>query len=225
MLLAATVAAFALILGFGIGTGLLLRLAERPDGSTGIDSSITAWFIAHRTGALTSLARALSTLGSQVVLLPLTAVAAAMLILRRRFAFCALVIAAWGGAILLYSVTKQVVGRHRPPAHLWLTVVGRTPSFPSGHATQSLATLAALAVLSSVWLPRAGPAAKLLALALIAGVGWSRVYLGVHWATDVAAGWLVAAAWIIVLLRLIPAFRQSDDAPMPEESRLDGPSL
>jgi membrane-associated phospholipid phosphatase len=191
------VAWFGAVLACAVLTGHILRLAERPGGSTSIDASITSWVVAHRTDALTTLARVLSTLGSQAVLLPVTATVAALLIARRRFVPAALLVVAWGGAIGLYNLTKHFVHRHRPPMHIWLTKVSGT-SFPSGHATQSLATFLALALVAAVWLPRARGPGKVLAVLLGAGVGWSRVYLGVHWATDVGAGWLIAAAWIAI---------------------------
>lgn len=188
---------FALILGCAVGIGELLELGERPDGSTAFDSSVTSWMVAHRTSALTTVARGLSTIGSQAVLIPVVAVVFAALLIRRRIVLAGLLIAAWGGAILLYNLTKHFVGRPRPPANIWLTSVGKSTSFPSGHATQSLATFVALALVGAAFLSHARWPGKVLALLLAAGVGWSRVYLGVHWSTDVAAGWLIAAAWVM----------------------------
>ena len=196
---------FAVILGCAIAAGELLELAEHPDGSTAIDSSITSWVVAHRTHALTSVARLLSTLGSQTVLIPLTAIATVALLGRRRWVLAGLVVAAWGGAIGLYSLTKYFVHRMRPPMDIWLTDVGRTSSFPSGHATQSLATFFALALVGAAILPTVRWPGRVIALALTIGVGWSRVYLGVHWATDVGAGWLIAAAWLTIVVRLAGA--------------------
>lgn len=196
LLAVAILAAFGAVLGCAIACGELLSLAERPTGSTPVDSSITTWLVAHRSHDVTTLARFLSTLGSQVVLLPVTAIVAVVLIGRRRFVLAGLLVAAWGGAICLYSLTKAVVVRMRPPPAIWLTDVGRTTSFPSGHATQTLATFAAVVLVCTVGLPKARRAGLVLALALAIGVGWSRAYLGVHWATDVGAGWLIAAAWI-----------------------------
>jgi undecaprenyl-diphosphatase len=194
-----TVGWFVVVLVVGILCGDLLRVAERPDGSTSFDSSITTWMVAHRTAALTTLARLLSAVGSQKVLIPLAAVAAVLLVGRRRFVLAGLVVVAWSGAILLYSLIKHFVHRPRPPADIWLMKVVST-SFPSGHATQSLATFTALAFIAAALTARVGMAAKGLALVLAAGVGWSRVYLGVHWTTDVIAGWLIAAAWITIVL-------------------------
>jgi undecaprenyl-diphosphatase len=195
-LLTVLLVSFGVVLGFAVAAGELLALAQRPDGSTAFDSSITSWVVVHRTDGLTSAARVLSTIGSQTVLLPLVAIAVVALLRRRELAAAGLLVAAWGGALLLYSLTKHFVQRPRPPSHLWLTNVGRSSSFPSGHATQSLATFLALAAVGAVWLPRVRWPARALALLLAAAIGWSRVYLGVHWTTDVLAGWLIAAVWL-----------------------------
>jgi membrane-associated phospholipid phosphatase len=193
---------FAAVLGCATVCGKLLALAEHPDGSIPFDNSITSWMVAHRMHGLTTLARLFSTAGSQAVLIPVGGVVAAALLARRRFVLAGLLVCAWGGAILLYSLTKHFVERPRPPSNIWLTDVGHTPSFPSGHATQSLATYLALALVSGVWLSKARWASRVLALALAAAVGWSRVYLGVHWTTDVLAGWLVALTWFTIVVRL-----------------------
>ena len=188
---------FGVVLAAAVLAGHLLALGERPDGSTPLDSSITSWVVAHRAGGLTTLAKLLSTLGSQAVLLPVTATVGVALIARRRFATAVLLVVAWGGAIGLYNLTKHLVHRHRPPMHIWLTKVSGT-SFPSGHATQSMSTFLALGLVAAVRLPGARRPGEVLAVLLAVGVGWSRVYLGVHWATDVGAGWLIAAAWIAI---------------------------
>lgn len=194
--------AFGVILGCAIGVGELLELVERPDGSTALDSSITTWVVAHRASGLTTLARALSTVGSQAVLAPVTAIVAVALVIRRQFVLAGTLVACWAGALGLYNLTKLFVHRTRPPMDIWLTDVGRTTSFPSGHATQSMGTFVALALAGAVWLAGARRAIRVLAVLLAVGVGCSRVYLGVHWTTDVVAGWLIAGAWITIVVRL-----------------------
>jgi membrane-associated phospholipid phosphatase len=201
LVIVATLAGFALVLGCAIGAGELLELVERADGSTSVDASITSWVIAHRTSGLTTLAHVLSTVGSQAVLLPLTAVATALLLMRRQFAPAGLLVACWGGALLLYTLTKHVVHRPRPPMEIWLTNVGKSTSFPSGHATQSLGTFVGLALAGAVWVPGLRRAGLAIPIMLAIGVGWSRVYLGVHWTTDVFAGWLIATAWVMLVVR------------------------
>ncbi len=205
---------FAAVLGCAVAAGELLRLVEHRDGATSFDSSIITWLVAHRTHGVTLLARRLSTLGSQYVLLPVSAIVAVALLVRRRLVLAGLLVVAWGGALSLYSLTKYVVSRHRPPEALWLTKASGT-SFPSGHATQSLCTFLALAVVGAVWLRRRRVATT-LALVLAAGVGWSRMYLGVHWASDVGAGWLIAAAWaaiVVSLARRAPSAARPRGAP------------
>jgi membrane-associated phospholipid phosphatase len=189
-----------------VAVGELLRLAERADGSTELDRRVTAQVVAHRTDDLTTAARALSLLGSSKVLLPVVASVAFALVWRRRFALASLLVVAWGGSIGLYNVTKVIVDRRRPPPPVRLMSAAGS-SFPSGHATQSLATYVALVVIAIGVLPRARVPAWTLAGILVAGVGWSRVYLGVHWATDVGAGWVIAACWITVVVWLVTPAR------------------
>jgi undecaprenyl-diphosphatase len=152
------------------------------------------------------VARVLSAVGSQKVLTPVAGVFIVLLLARRRV-WPALVFAvAWGGAIGLYSLAKHFVQRPRPPADIHLMHVGAS-SFPSGHATQSLATFVALATLAGVVIPRLRAVPAVAAVGLALGVGWSRVYLGVHWTTDVIAGWLIAAGWVSVVLWLAGRIR------------------
>ena len=193
--------AFGVILGCAVGVGELLALGERADGSTALDSSITSWVVDHRTSALTTVARIMSTVGSQAVLLPLTALVTVALLTRRQRAPAGMLVVCWGGALGLYSLTKYFVQRTRPPMDIWLTSVGKSTSFPSGHATQSLGTFVALALVGAVWLSGLRRALLILAVVLALGVGWSRVYLGVHWTTDVLAGWLIATAWVTIVVR------------------------
>ena len=201
------VAWFGIVLGCAVAAGELLAQAERPDGSTAIDSSITSWMVAHRASALTAVARVLSAVGSQKVLTPLAGVFIVLLLARRRV-WPALVFAiAWGGAIGLYNLAKHFVHRPRPPAGIHLTSVASS-SFPSGHATQSMATFVALATLAGLAISRVRAVPALaLAVGLAAAVGRSRVYLGVHWTTDVIAGWLIGAGWVSVVLWLAGRFR------------------
>jgi undecaprenyl-diphosphatase len=192
---------FGVVLGCAIGAGELLELVARPGGSTAFDSSITSWVVAHRTGAVTSVAKLLSAIGSQTVLTPVAVVVTALLVGRRRYVPAAQLVALWAGSIGLYSLAKLFVHRQRPPSDIWLTKVAGT-AFPSGHATQSLAAFVALVLAGAAWFPRARRPGLVLAVILALGVGWSRVYLGVHWTTDVFAGWAIAAAWIASVLWL-----------------------
>ncbi|HEY1509253.1 MAG TPA: phosphatase PAP2 family protein [Solirubrobacteraceae bacterium] len=189
-----------LLIGCATAIGKLLGLAENPDGSTGIDRAITSWFVARRASWLTTAARSLSFVGSQRFLIPIVALAVVVLVVRARLALACFLVAGWGGALAIYSVIKPLVDRPRPPRQIWLTDVPGS-AFPSGHATQSLATFAALAIVLGVLVPRMRGPGLALAAALALAIGLSRIYLGVHWATDVCAGWLIGAAWVTLVTR------------------------
>jgi undecaprenyl-diphosphatase len=201
VLVVIVVAGFALVLGVTVAAGHLLAQVERPDGSTGFDHSITSWMVDHRTSPLTFIARAFSAVGSQKVLTPVVVIVAVALAGHRRLGLLAVLVVTWGGAILLYSLAKLFVGRPRPPIDIRLTRVAGT-SFPSGHAVQSLSTFLALAAVAAVAVAGVRWPVRALAVGLGLGVGWSRVYLGVHWTTDVFAGWLMALAWTVIIIGL-----------------------
>ncbi|WP_236573743.1 phosphatase PAP2 family protein [Streptomyces sp. GS7] len=164
------------------------------------------WSTAHRGEPLRSLARALTTTGTGVVPY-LMAVLAGLLAGRtwrgrRRAVTWAVVVLAAGQAIR-YGL-MELLARPRPPVADW--AAGATGySFPSGHSTTSVLAAGILA-----WgvLHRTRPRAGRLWCALLAlwaaGVGLTRVYLGVHWAGDVLAGWLLATALLAAALLLEP---------------------
>lgn len=101
------------------------------------------------------------------------------------------------GAAILASLLKNLVQRHRPG--LWTTVASHaTYSFPSGHATQSMAIALALVILL-----RSSKRLRTICTVCIASVllvAFCRMYLGHHFPTDILAGWLLALAWIAALV-------------------------
>jgi len=98
--------------------------------------------------------------------------------------------------IALSTTLKQWIGRPRPQLVPYLDHVG-SPSFPSGHALNSTVFYLAVALLLAQCLPRRARWALLLAAAgLFLATGVSRIALGVHYPTDVIAGWIIGAAWV-----------------------------
>ena len=165
------------------------------------DPRVLAFVTGHRAPWLTGLAKALTWLGSSIVLWPVVVIAGLGLWRWRRHWLPAVLPAlalagAWAGALLV----KGLVDRPRPPAADRLTVVHGW-SYPSQHAAQALATWGMLALM--LMAGRSARARVLLAAgaALIAFVvGLTRLYLGAHWMTDVLGGWALAGAWDCLLI-------------------------
>lgn len=107
---------------------------------------------------------------------------------------------ALGGSALLNLATKQWFARERPS--LWASIAPETTySFPSGHAMGSM-TLASVAVMLA-WHTRWRVPVSLAGMAFVVLVGMSRVYLGVHYPSDILAGWCAAGAWAVACYLLV----------------------
>jgi undecaprenyl-diphosphatase len=143
--------------------------------------------------------RDVTALGSSAVLVIFTLTVACALVVRRQLHALLLLLASTVGGVVLIVDLKAFFSRPRPDLALRLTEVGST-SFPSGHATESAVIYLTLAVLLSRMV--AARALKLyfvaVALAFSFLVGLSRVYLGVHYPSDVLAGWTVGLAWAVL---------------------------
>jgi undecaprenyl-diphosphatase len=138
-------------------------------------------------------------LGSIPVLGLMTAGALGYLLILRKRATALLVLVSVGGGTLLSSALKLLFDRARPDL-VPHAVETMTASFPSGHAMISAVTYLTLgALLARVEEGRRARAYVLgVGIVLTLLVGSSRVYLGVHWPTDVLAGWSVGAAWAVL---------------------------
>jgi undecaprenyl-diphosphatase len=181
-----------------------------------VDPQVHAWVLTHRTGALTAFFRVATWLGSSAVLVPVLAVSALLLARRARsWRPAATIAVVYGAAVLLHAVVAVLVHRDRPPQVDWLApAVGW--SYPSGHTTQAVAGWGVLALLLGARaVGRLRTAATSAALLVAAVVAASRVYLGVHWLTDVlgaaAMATTVLALWTVVRLTLSPASGSAED--------------
>ena len=149
-------------------------------------------------GWLEELMRDVTGLGSTGVLTFITLAAAGFLALNRKSHAALFVVAAVGGGMLLSTLLKMGFDRPRPDLVPHGALV-YTASFPSGHATLSAVVYLTLGALLARVQPRFVLKLYLLGLAIVltVTVGVSRVYLGVHWPTDVLAGWALGAAWAL----------------------------
>lgn len=145
------------------------------------------------------LARDITAFGGIGVLGLITALAAGFLILRRKHHTALYLVIATGGGILASTLLKAAFDRARPD----LVPHGQavyTSSFPSGHSMLAAATLLTIGALLAGAQPNLRLKAYLLGAAVLITllVGASRVYLGVHWPSDVLAGWTAGAAWALL---------------------------
>jgi undecaprenyl-diphosphatase len=144
-------------------------------------------------------ARDVTALGGYTVLTILVASVVGYLLLVRHYPAALLVLAATLGGLLISNLLKGFYDRPRPDLVPHLVYVS-TESFPSGHAMLSavvyLTLGALLARLARGWWTRVYLVAVAVVLTLLVGV--SRVYLGVHYPTDVAAGWAAGVAWAVL---------------------------
>ena len=187
------------VLGILLGLSVVTALAGVgiKAWAPGFDLQAMQAIAAGRDAALTSIAWVVTEAGSIVLLAPLSI---AFLLLRRwkRPADdIALVVIAVGSAVLP-SVVKVIVARPRPTiehlSHL------SSLSFPSEHTTQAAAIYLTIALMLSRGLSHGWRVAAILVGIVIAlAVAWSRVYLGVHYPTDVTAGLLLGWGWALLV--------------------------
>jgi undecaprenyl-diphosphatase len=191
-----------LVLGFFSALFALLFFAwlaeEMMEGDTArFDSAITLAVHQHATPRLTTVMKALTMLGSSVVMPPLAILTLALCYFRREFHALKILAATFGGALLLEFILKLAFHRSRPVPFFDLPTPASF-SFPSCHALFSFGFFAGIAALLS---PRvSSQRAKLglwsIASALILGIGLSRIYLGVHYPSDVLAGYAAGIVWV-----------------------------
>jgi undecaprenyl-diphosphatase len=141
----------------------------------------------------------LTSLGSTTVLTLLVLLMGGLFLMLRRPASAMILVLAAGSGGLISESLKAVFGRERPPV-AYQAVEAINTSFPSGHATLSAVVFLTLGTVAARLLKRRREKAYILIAAVLVAllVGLTRVYLGVHWASDVLAGWCLGAAWAMI---------------------------
>lgn len=145
---------------------------------------------------LTPFMVAFTEVGGVIGVTVITAGAVLLLLARDYRRNAAFVLAVVGGTAAMNVVLKLLFARDRPS--LFETVVSETSySFPSGHAMMSAAMAFTAIVLA--WHSRYRPAVIIAAVVYFVTMSFTRLYLGVHYPTDVIAGWCISAAWVAVM--------------------------
>ncbi|MDP3495518.1 MAG: phosphatase PAP2 family protein [Hyphomonadaceae bacterium] len=170
------------------GFDMAVLQALHPDPANPSDP-IGPFWVDHAAADLTAL-------GSLAVLATIALLAGGFLVLERKRLEAGMIAIAFVGGLALSQSLKEFFGRERPP-EIYRASDILNASFPSGHALLSAVvflTLGAMLAQASK-----GRALRIFimcaAIALVLIVGLTRIYLGVHWTTDVLAGWSVGAAW------------------------------
>ena len=168
------------------------------DPLTQFDVTLLEWLHAHATPAGYAVFNAISLLGSPMTLTILALGVGVLLASRRQWTLLAGWLAAFAGGGLLDAVLKFAIRRPRPP---YATAFLRhyTWSFPSGHAMVSLIAYGMLAYLLVVlWPNRRSTRISIVlgAALLIVAIGFSRLYLGVHYFSDVVGGYAAGVLWL-----------------------------
>jgi membrane-associated phospholipid phosphatase len=185
-----------------IGAGyLFVELAEAAgltnSGVYRVDQFIHTWFGHERQPAMTVLLDTATNIGGSIGLGSIVAVVAVILFARKERVSAIFVVVTAGTGALLNLGLKMIFARARPDLTSAISVA-RGYSFPSGHAMGSFITFGAIAyiVLRQPWPWGAKSAGLAIAMTLVVLVGLSRVYLGVHWASDIAGGWSAGTVWL-----------------------------
>lgn len=157
------------------------------------DDPLLMFVHGHATPLFDSLMYFFTTAGSAFVLGPLVLVVFVFLMRQSKRTPATFIAVAVGGTWLINFLSKQAFGRVRPD--LWVSIVRETTySFPSGHAMSSMAVATALTFL--LWKTRWKWMALVAGGAFVFMVGLSRVYFGVHYPSDIVAGWAASLAWV-----------------------------
>jgi undecaprenyl-diphosphatase len=195
---------------FAIG-GFVKLTTELNDGELeAFDRSVLSAVIEMRVARWNGSAVDLTALGSVTVLTLIVIIAGIMfLLVRDRQSLAQLLVAALGGSIGS-TLLKRVLERQRPDELTRLVEVSSF-SYPSGHSLASASIYLTLAILVSRRMKTTAASAVVLviAIALAAAIGFSRAYLGVHYPSDIAAGFLLGAGWALLVSSMFSFLRAS----------------
>ncbi|ABA24624.1 Phosphoesterase, PA-phosphatase related protein [Trichormus variabilis ATCC 29413] len=201
--------------------GLLALEVRYNEGGFPWDLPILVTLHAVKLPNLDIFAAILTKFGSFWTIAPTLTVIGLILLLQRRWRSLSYLLITAAGSATINRTAKIFWHRVRP--HLWESVAPEFDySFPSGHAMTSMTLIAILVVLTwgSTW----RWLTVILGSVYILAIGWTRLYLGVHFPSDIIAGWMVAIAWAIgvsfIIRPLSQAANITTEKPMIEAKLL-----
>ncbi|MDO5711688.1 MAG: phosphatase PAP2 family protein [Micrococcales bacterium] len=200
-------------------SGELYEAVSQHDGVALFDQPVLSDMVAVRESWLTVFAYAFTTVGGPIAEPILAAIVAVWLSRRwRSWTPLLLMVIAGAGSLTMTVVGKNYIDRVRPP-HVWAVPPYEwSPSFPSGHALNSVVIGGLIAYLLVIRAHRKRTRWFILGCAILFALlmGLSRVYLGHHWLTDVLVGWALGGAWLTLIItghRLVLTLRERTQRP------------
>ena len=210
-----------------IGTWVFTEIAERvmSGGTQAFDEAVLRWMSAHHSKALDGIMLELTTLGTGTVLMMIVCVSALFLTLTRHRYSALLLLVATAGGLILDTVLKLQFNRPRPHVFIWGTQAFGS-SFPSGHAMGATITYSTVAYLAARLHRRAWARWLTMSVALlvILLIGMSRIYLGVHYPSDVVAGIILGLAWAAFCMATLEAIQRFAEHRAPRVERDEEPA-
>ena len=203
------IAAFALWGFYEIAEEVLEKETQSID--TRVLMTIRQW----HTPFLDRFLVVITNIGNPSVLLVASLLLAAFLLWRKRKAETVTLAIAAVGALGLNVVLKDLFARARP--ELWQrTVDVNFYSFPSGHAMMSVVVFGMIGYLLATHAPRWRLAIATSTVMLVCAIGFSRLYFGVHWPTDIVAGYAAGTVWLVACILSLEIWKRRY-RPVPGE--------
>lgn len=210
-----------------VGTWAFAEFAQHvmSGGTQTFDDAGLRWIATHHSPALDSAMLDITVLGTSTVVMMIVCIAALFLTLTRHKYSALLLLVATVGGMLLDTILKLQFGRPRPHIFTWGTHASMS-SFPSGHAMSATIVYSTVAYLAARLQKRRW--ARLLTLfaaaVVIALIALSRVYLGVHYPSDVLAGAIIGLAWAAFCMATLEAIQRFTKREAPEIAKDEMPA-
>ncbi|BAY28688.1 PAP2 superfamily protein [Nostoc carneum NIES-2107] len=200
-------ALFILFIGVFLPLQIFGELAEEvweKEGGFAWDVPILLAIHSTAQPQLDAFASTLTKLGVFWGVFPVASAIALVLFIRRRWRKLAYLLTTLLGSIIINRTAKVLLHRVRP--HLWESPAPEFDyGFPSGHAMSSMTLVVALVILT--WGSRWSLLVLIAGGIFVLAIGWTRLYLGVHYPSDILAGWTASIAWATGVSLLIRPYR------------------
>ena len=168
----------------------------------GFDTTILLWLHQHSNATIDRLMLTITQLGNPEFVVILVVISFSLLLWYKRVWAAQILFLDCLGGVILNQGLKLVFVKPRP--QLWTPlIVERSYSFPSGHALGSAVLYGFLAVLLAVRYPRYRAGIYGIAVVIVVAIGLSRLFLGVHYPTDIIAGYAVGLLWLITCVGIL----------------------